>query len=304
VSRRFVAREGFAEARALYAAGENVTQGLKQRYPDPAGWTDIIRVAYDLQSGTYVQQLGDPAVGARKAAITARILSFLDGLTLGSALEAGCGEATTLVGLMQGRPALRWSGFDLSLSRLVWAQGLLAERGREATLFAADLAQIPLLDGAVDLVVTVHALEPNGDRAAALIGELLRVSARYLLLVEPDYEAAGEAQRARMDAHGYIRGLPAALAAAPGRVLARAPLGLDMNPLNAATVTLFEKAVHSAAPEALPWASPGGRAPLQAVGGALFSAEEGQAWPVIGGMPYLLADGAITASHLGRLAGG
>jgi len=29
---------------------------------------------------------------------------------------------------------------------------------------------------------------------------------------------------------------------------------------------------------------------------------EGQAWPVIGGMPYLLADGAITASHLGRLA--
>ena len=68
MSRRFVARDGFAEARALYLAGENVTQGLKQRYPDPAGWTDIIRVAYDLQSGTYVQQLRDPAVAARKAA--------------------------------------------------------------------------------------------------------------------------------------------------------------------------------------------------------------------------------------------
>jgi SAM-dependent methyltransferase len=168
VSRRFVAREGFAEARALYAAGENVTQGLKQRYPDPAGWTDVIRVAYDLQSGTYVQQLGDPAVAEKKAAIAGRILSFLDGLALGSALEAGCGEATTLVGLMQGRPDLRWAGFDLSLSRLVWARGLLAERGCAATLFAADLAQIPLRDAAVDLVVTVHALEPNGDRAAAL----------------------------------------------------------------------------------------------------------------------------------------
>jgi uncharacterized protein YbaR (Trm112 family) len=80
-----------------------------------------------------------------------------------------------------------------------------------------------------------------------------------------------------------------------------------MNPLNAATVTLFEKATATAAPgapDALPWASPGGGAPLQAVEGALFSAEVGQAWPVIGGMPYLLADGAITASHLGRLVGG
>jgi SAM-dependent methyltransferase len=304
VSQRFVAHLGFAEARALYAAGENVTQGLKRRYPDPAGWTDIIRVAYDLQSGTYVQRFDDASFAAAKGAIAARILSFVDGLVFSSALEAGCGEATTLVDLMNGTPGVRWSGFDLSLSRLVWARGLLEARGLAAELFAADLAQIPLLDGAADLVVTVGALEPNGDRAAALIAELLRVSARYLLLVEPDYESAGEAQRARMDAHGYIRGIPAALAAAPGRVLARAPLGLDINPLNPATVTLFEKATPTAAPEALPWASPGGRAPLRPVGGALFSEPEGQAWPVIGGMPYLLADGAITASHLGRLAGG
>ena len=83
---------------------------------------------------------------------------------------------------------------------------------------------------------------------AALEVEPVTRPERYLLLVEPDYEGAGAAQRARMDAHGYIRGIPAALAAAPGRVLARAPLGLDMNPLNAATVTLFEKATATAAP--------------------------------------------------------
>jgi uncharacterized protein YbaR (Trm112 family) len=298
VSDRFLAREGFAEARSLYVAGENVTQRLKQRYPDPAGWTDIVRVAYDLQSGSYVRQFREPVVAQKKAAIAARILSFLDGLEVASALEAGCGEATTLIGFMQGRPDLCWSGFDLSLSRLIWARRLLAEHGCTATLFAADLAHVPLCDGAVDLVVTVHALEPNGDRAASLIAELLRVSARYLLLVEPDYEASGEAQRARMDAHGYIRGIPAALAAAPGRVLARAPLSLDMNPLNAATVTLFEKSNVTASPAALPWASPGGQSRLQFVQGSMFSEEEGHAWPLIDGIPYLLADGAITASHL------
>jgi SAM-dependent methyltransferase len=303
--RRFSAREGFAEARDLYAAGANVTQTLKSRYPDPSGFTDIVRVAYDLQSGTYVAALQQPGMAARKQAMARRILSFIDGLPVHSALEAGCGEATTLSFLVAERPELRWSGFDLSLSRIAWAQSLLRTRDQQAELFVGDLLQIPLAGPAADLVITVHALEPNGDRAPALIAELLRVTGRYLLLVEPDYESASPEQRARMDQHGYIRGIEAALRASPGRILARAPLGDDVNPLNAATVTLFEReAPQPVNPQAahLPYAPPGGGAPLSPVAGAWLGEENGHAWPAMGGIPYLLPDGAVVASHLGRLA--
>jgi hypothetical protein len=72
--RRFSARDGFAEARAIYASGDNVTHALKAKYPDPEGFTDIVRVAYDLQSGTYVAALAQPGMAARKQAMARRIL--------------------------------------------------------------------------------------------------------------------------------------------------------------------------------------------------------------------------------------
>jgi ubiquinone/menaquinone biosynthesis C-methylase UbiE len=83
-----------------------------------------------------------------------------------SILEAGCGEATTLAGILQqlssgGGCKL---GFDISWSRCAEGLDWLSENGVSARLFVADLFDIPLEDQTVDVVYTSHSVEPNGGR--------------------------------------------------------------------------------------------------------------------------------------------
>lgn len=91
-----------------------------------------------------------------------------------SLLEIGCGEATTLVGVLQ---QLRTSphqalGFDISWSRCVEGLRWQEEKQVRARFFVADFFEIPLDDASVDVVYTAHSIEPNGGREGAAIREL------------------------------------------------------------------------------------------------------------------------------------
>jgi SAM-dependent methyltransferase len=163
----------FTGMRAAYSRGENAMayarQVLKRMDNDPVATL----VAYDLQSGSYVEAVRqNPGSNARwcrqLAEFITRVLpattDFSDGLHGGTILEVGCGEATILAGIVKAleKDQVRAAyGFDLSWSRVAEGRGWLSANGTNASLFMGDLFHIPLADGCIDVVYSSHSLEPN-----------------------------------------------------------------------------------------------------------------------------------------------
>ena len=99
----------------------------------------------------------------------------------------------------------RCRGFFLRASHLT-------ENGHEnVKLFTGDLDRIPLASDSVDVVLTIHAVEPNQGREEAILSELLRVARKHLVMIEPSYELASAEARERMDRLGYVRGTTGSL---------------------------------------------------------------------------------------------
>jgi hypothetical protein len=288
---------------ALMREGKNVIAELKAGAGASLNSSAMIEYSYDAQAGSYVARMDDPAYRRLREAHARDIGAEIARLDLPkdfSILEAGVGEATTFAGVIEASRAARALGFDISLSRLLVARAYVAKRrpGASVSLFSADLGFIPLPDAAVDVAYTSYALEPNGGAEMAMLAELLRVARRYLVLVEPSFELGGAATRGHVEKHGYVRGLPAALAALGARVLKHELWPHVHNPSNAPAVIVCEKpdAASRCAPEG--FVSPISRAPLEERAGALFSAEEGFAFPIIAGIACLQPDHAILATRL------
>lgn len=298
-------RHDVRELLELYRQGVNITEHLRSLEGAAANSVTAILYAYDLQAGSYIAALDDPTYVAGKRAAAARIAEILAPLDFASLLDAGTGEATTLAELLPRLPRRpeRVLAFDLSLSRLLYAQRFLGQREvGDVELFTAALENIPLADAAVDLVLTVHVCEPNGGRERELLAELLRVARRYLVLVEPSYELGSEATRQRIEKHGYVRALPDHLRALGARIVLHEAFGADLNPANQAAVLVVDQG-DRAPPASSGLVSPLSRAPLVRGDGCLFSSD-GFAFPVIAGIACLLADNAVLATHLAELSRG
>src|SRR3546814_14979815 len=79
---------------------------------------------------------------------------ILSNLNVDEVLDCGIGEATSW--LRQGRDAVEMvRGFDVSLSRLSYADANLTSLGVSSALFSAALPDIPLTSHAVGCVVTL-----------------------------------------------------------------------------------------------------------------------------------------------------
>ena len=294
--------ELFREASRVYAAGGNVSRHFKDRGLSREEQIAIIEFAYDLQSGSYTAALrGDQGVRDQKRAWGGVVAERLARYGARSLVEAGVGEATTLKSIVEQVPAdAEAAGFDLCVSRLVYAREVLAETGRPVRLFTGDLSSIPLVDNAYDALLTNHSIEPNGGRERQILAEMLRATRRLLVLVEPDYERGSAGQRQRMDELGYIKNLPAHIEALGAKVLEYTPWQLNPNPLNAASLIVAEKprAANWNEPVGLALASPYSKGALVDRGGFLFSESDNLAFPMIDGFPCLLPANAIVASHL------
>jgi hypothetical protein len=290
------------EIRGVYERGENIMRWVNRREGAAGNSVTAILYSYDMQAGSYVEQLRDPAVREVKQQLGEYLATILDEISPESLLEAGVGEATSFVPIlnhMKSRPR-HLLGFDLSLSRLLVAKKYLADNGHDkAVLFTAALDGIPLATGSVDTVVTVHAVEPNHGYERAILAELLRVTRRRLVMVEPSYELASTEARARMEHLGYIRGLPTVLEelGCPARLVKRFPF--NTNPLNEAALIVVDK------PEVGAFVEPSFVSPIS--GCELVKREDcwhcpgdGHAFPVIAGIPCLAMENAILASRLGQ----
>jgi hypothetical protein len=288
------------EVRAIFERGENVINWIRSREGDHNNSPTAILYSYDAQAGSYVAQLENPGMCEFVNRRGKYLAGILDELSPHSLLEAGIGEATSLT------PALRQMaakpthvlGFDLSLSRLLFARKHLMDEGTAgAVLFTGALDRIPLASDSVDVVLTVHAVEPNHGCEDVILSELLRVSGRYLVMIEPCYEDAKTEARARMERLGYARGLLAALERLgyPARRVGKWPF--NVNPLNEASLIIVEKN-HSRVDAPPRFVSPISGRDLICRHDCWFCPDDGHAFPVIAGIPCLTLESGVLASKL------
>ena len=281
--------EQLIELRASYNQGFNLTE-LITSWGFPIDF-EVISIIYDFQAGTYTKYAN-------------RNSNFLDIFTteivgvLGrylsaemSILDCGTGEATTLLPILE-KLGLRSSyAIDASISRLLWAQENANSANYDLKLAVSDLGQLPLGDNAVDAILTVHALEPNGDRENILIKELGRVAREYIFLIEPDFENGSNEQKERMKNFGYIKGLDTAIQENNFKILEKLPMKNNLNHLNAASITIIQTAKANQENSNLVWADPIFKNKLEPYMNGLRSSF-GLWYPKVSNIPLLRASDA------------
>lgn len=261
--------------------------------------TDAVLVSYDLQSGSYRSLLEDDEHRARVERYTGGIARVLDEFDFDSMLDAGTGEATTLMPVLDAMrvPPARVAAFDLAWSRVAHARAYARGcRIAPPAFFTASLFRMPVADGAFELVFTSHALEPNGGREHAGLAELARASRRWLVLFEPSYELGNEATRQRIEEHGYVRGLRDAAESLGLTVVRHELLPETPSPSNQTCVLVLRVPDRPAAAPERWLACPRCHCGLGEVKGHLFCADEGLVYPVLDGIPCLDERNAVVAS--------
>ncbi|HEX6911933.1 MAG TPA: methyltransferase domain-containing protein [Longimicrobium sp.] len=289
------------DIKGTYERGGNVMALFRELEGADHNSLRAIQTSYDLQAGSYIRRLErDPAYDDLMERYTASVARLLDGLGPASLMEAGVGEATILgkvVTKLARRPETVL-GFDISWSRVAYGRRHARGRGLRPHLFLGDLSRIPLEDGSVDVVYTSHSIEPNRGREREMITELHRVARRWLVLLEPSNELGSEETRAHIEKHRYCTDL--------GRHARE--LGLDVvehrlfdfchAAHNQTALLVIRKGGGDAAPaEGGPrYACPHCRGPLTHAKGNYYCPADLTVFPVVDGVPCLLAGHGILAS--------
>jgi SAM-dependent methyltransferase len=288
----------------LYDKGENIIDYLKRHPSETEGQSDIIELSYDLQAGSYIEILKEDLVLKRKLAFTDALASYIDELGVGSLLEAGVGEATTLAHLLDRleKPPETVYGFDISWSRIKYAETYLASREvkQKANLFTSDLNEIGAQTNSFDLVLTCHAIEPNGGVEEAIIRELARVSRNYILMMEPAGEYGSDATKQRIQRFGYCNNLREVSERIGLEVVSHELFSHCQNDHNQTELLLVKVPDIKEAEQfdrlTCPYACPQSHSPLTLTGEGYYSKKSGVVYPIIGGIPCLRSRNGVVAT--------
>lgn len=286
------------QLKELYEKGQNISSFLRDQSGSTQNTRNIIEIAYDLQTGSYISAMSNREFAQHKEDYTKELVNIILSLCQPtSILEAGVGEAITLSGVLSHFDRKICSyGFDLSWSRVAYAKRWLSDNGvSDSVLCTGDLFNIPFSDNSIDVVYTSHSIEPNGGNEKPILQELYRVARKYVILLEPGYELANTEAKQRMEAHGYCRGLEQTARSLGYDVLDHRLFPYSATKLNPTALTIIHKAGKSIdVPHS--FVCPKWKSPLHEVGGMLFSPEALAVYPVIGGIPCLRIENAIVAS--------
>ncbi len=287
------------DLKEAYLRGENIIDLLKFHSGSQFNTEEIIETSYDLQHGSYVKALNDPANYSHKVDYGASIAAEISSLTsVQSILEPGVGEGTTLSFVLKAlRPEpIQAHGFDISWSRIANCRKWLSDQHcNDPFLSLASILQTPYADNSFDVVYTSHTIEPNGGNELPILTELFRIASRYLILLEPGYELAGDEARERMRRLGYCTGLVGHAEALGMKVIKHELFPHTSNPLNPTAITVIAKNP-GAAPATPQLVCSRYLTPIRDEGDALISPDSLRAYPKIKGIPCLRPDDAIIAS--------
>ncbi len=296
------------DLREAYSEGQNVLQLLRSQSSAGSNAFSSIQLAYDLQAGSYTRASTTPEGAEFRNEFGQRLAAVLPRVPHRSVLDAGTGEGTSIIPFLncfESVPTVY--AFDASVSRIMWAQRNFSHAAMPAHLFVADTLEIPLPSDSVDLVVSIHSMEPNGGREQELLSELLRVARLHVVLVEPSPEFATTQQHARMLSHGYATEIWSAVQTSGAEVLLHEPWPLNTNPDNPAAVTILDAKsrsermppeARSNSSDALRYVSPRNQGPLIEIDAGYYSPSEGLVFPSVAGFPILLGEKAILATQL------
>lgn len=290
----------------IYDHNGNLMEYLRRQGNTENNTAEYIMLSYDFQTGTSTKSYyQDPA--ARKEFLK-RLSDIISEKNLsGTLLEAGTGEAISLVALLQNlnqqeKPRFdEIYAFDISWSRIKAAKEFSRKQGFDSIqFFTGDLFHIPLADNYFDVIFTVAAVQTNGGREKEILQELYRVCKGYLILVESCYEFAGEEARQRMKKHGYVTRLRESIRELGYHVETYELYGYNVNELDPMGLTIIHKDPSDVSPAQqageLPYICPISQKPLKNFGDSFYCPESMLAYPVIRGVPCLLPGNAVVAT--------
>ena len=157
--------------------------------------------------------------------------------------------------------------------------------------------KLPLKDESIDIMYTVHSVEPNGRHEREILSELYRVTNEYLILLEPAYEFANNRAKQRMIEHGYVTELYSAAKDLGLKILTWELYDKNaVDALNPTGIMIIEKSAH--AHEVAPLCCPVTKTSLKKIGNAYFSPESLLAYPILDDVPCLAEDYAIVATKM------
>ena len=184
----------------------NIMEHLRQNKASDTNDVSSIGIAYDLQTGSYIEDLKDPAMSRFKDTYGKELAGIINAMDCVTVLEAGIGEGTmlrcTYPHLVRSSTTGLY-GFDISWSRIRCGGDYLSEGGIHIEAAVGELAHPPYRSSSIDVVYTSHAIEPNRGREREIISQLYRVARKYLILLEPSYENASNDGKKYMDKHRF-----------------------------------------------------------------------------------------------------
>ncbi|MDR3491490.1 MAG: class I SAM-dependent methyltransferase [Gammaproteobacteria bacterium] len=282
--------------KTLFQNNENIIHYIKSN--TDLNPEEAILHSYDLQAGSYIKALSDQkAHKILKEQIGLKLAGILKDLSVNHVCEAGVGEATTLSHVLSEVQFNKTFAFDISMSRLLYANEYLANNNHNVNLFCSELSSIPFPDNSIECIYTYHTLESNGGNEEYLLKELLRVTNKYLILIEPDYDLFGNEQKLRMTSHGYIKHLQQHLSKLNANIIRHEPWELDSNPLNKASIIIVEKDNVNQIPDEVNFCSPISYQDLIKVDEGFFCKSDGFLFPTVKNIPVFLKKNAILISH-------
>lgn len=281
------------KSREAYARGENISNFLRDYLNESENTDQIIEIAYNLQAGSYVEFYKENKILMQKCCI--EIASILDRYLENDdiLLDVGSGENTTItdiVGCLTKKLQKTYT-LDISLSRVLrglkfWRENSL-KPNLEMQAICGSMSELPFPDKSVDVLTTIHALEPNSKNLSEILSEIFRVTRRKCLLFEPIYESSPKEVKYRMDSFGYTKGLEKSIFDLNATVVDKFLILNVQNKMNPIHCLVVEPPLSSLENEKNGLTVPGTNFELEKLSNFFVSKEHGLLFPEILSVPVL-----------------